>query len=61
MVGVAGHDALKGYLYVEAYKASDVKAALYGLRDIQWFKPTMVPILQMVEVRRALTLATAFH
>jgi transcription elongation factor SPT5 len=43
------HEGLRGYFYVEAYKADDVKAGCRGIRDLQWFKPVMVPIHEMVE------------
>ena len=44
------HEGLKGYFYVEAYKADDVRAGCKGIRDLHWFKPVMVPIKEMVPV-----------
>jgi hypothetical protein len=45
------HEGLRGLVYVEAYKIDDVKSACKGMRDLMWYKPTMVPIKEMVEVR----------
>ena len=30
------HEGLRGYFYVEAYKADDVKEGCRGIRDLQW-------------------------
>ena len=47
---VYSHEGLRGYLYVEAYKIDDVKNACRGMRDLMWYKPTMVATKEMVEV-----------
>jgi transcription elongation factor SPT5 len=42
-------DQLKGYLYVEAYKADHVRGALKGLRGVfHGTPPKLVPLLEMV-------------
>lgn len=47
-------DAVKGYIYIEAYKQTHVKQAIDGINNLRLglHKQTMVPISQMTDVLR---------
>lgn len=51
---VVALDAVKGYIYVEAYKQTHVKQAIDGINNLRlgWHKQTMVPISEMTDVLR---------
>ena len=43
-------DNLPGYIYIEAFKESHVKAAVEGMANISRRPPRMVPITEMSEI-----------
>lgn len=51
---VIASDAVKGYIYIEAYKQTHVKQAIDGINNLRLglYKQTMVPISEMTDVLR---------
>lgn len=40
---------IKGFIYVEAYKKSQVERSIAGIRSLSWKEPKLIPINEMVD------------